>query len=293
MSGARLWIAVAVTMTAFAANSILNRFAVDGGSIDALSFALIRVLAGAGMLSVLVLASGRRPRLPATGRLLTAAGLSLYLLGFSVAYVHLDAGLGALILFGGVQLTMFAAGLVGGEAIPARRWVGAGGAMAGLAVLCWPAGDVSAPIIGLVSMALAALGWGSYSLLGRRAKDPLAETAASFLIAVPIVWAPLLVWPVSPEGPAPITALGYALAIASGAVTSGLGYALWYAILPRIAASTAALVQLSAPLLAVAGGAVLLSEPVTWRIALAAVLILGGIAYGLAAPQRTSNSSGS
>ncbi|MEM9320438.1 MAG: DMT family transporter [Pseudomonadota bacterium] len=281
---------ISVTMVAFAANSVLNRMAVDGQHIDPLTFAIIRVVSGAVMLSILALASGRRPRIPAPGRFLSAVALTSYLLGFSIAYVHLEAGIGALILFGGVQLVMFGAGVISDEVIPAQRWIGAGAAFGGLVLLCWPA-DAAAPWIGIVAMGLAAIGWAFYSLLGRGAKDPLADTAASFLIAAPLVWLPVLVLPVSPEGPMPVTGLGYGLAIVSGAVTSGLGYALWYRILPQIDASTAALVQLSAPFLAVLGGATLLGEAVGWRIAIAGALILGGIALGLA--QRKIGSSGS
>ena len=290
MTGGRLWSLVAITMVAFAANSLLNRAAVEGGQIDALSFAVIRVIAGAVMLAVLVVLTGGRPRFPPPRRFLAAGCLSLYLLGFSVAYVHLDAGFGALILFGGVQLTMFAAGLWSREAIPARRWIGAAAALTGLAVLSLPL-EGTGTAIGIVSMLFAALGWGGYSLLGRGSKDPLPETAAAFLIAVPLVWLPVLVQPVAPEGPLPITALGYGLAILSGAVTSGLGYALWYRVLPNLAASTAALVQLSAPLLAVLGGVALLGEAVSLRLGLATVLIIGGIAFGIA--QRRIGSSGS
>lgn len=288
MSGARLWALIAVTMLAFAANSVLNRAAVGGGHIDALSFAVIRVLAGAAMLSLLVLLGRRWPRVPPPARFLAAGCLSLYLLGFSIAYVHLDAGLGALILFGGVQLTMFAAGLWTREPIPWPRWIGAAAALAGLAVLSLPLDGVGSAI-GIAAMLLAALGWGGYSLIGRGSSDPLPETAAAFLIAVPLVWVPVLMLPVAPDS-VPPTGLGYAFAIVSGSLTSGLGYALWYRVLPMLAASTAALIQLSAPLLAVLGGVVFLGEAVSLKLALATALILGGIAFGL---QRKIGSSGS
>lgn len=289
MTAPRLWALIAVTMMAFAANSILNRAGVGGGHIDALSFAVIRVVAGAVMLSALVLATGGRPRFPPPRRFLAAGCLSLYLLGFSVAYVHLDAGLGALILFGGVQVTMFAAGLWGGETIPLQRWIGTVAALTGLAVLSFPIEAVGTGI-GLVAMLLAALGWGGYSLIGRGSDAPLPETAAAFLIAVPLVWLPIALQPVAPEGPEAITTTGYLLAILSGAVTSGLGYALWYRVLPQLGASTAALVQLLAPLLAVLGGVLILGEVVSLRLVLATLLILGGIAFGL---QRRIGSSGS
>jgi len=290
MTATRLWALVAVTMVAFAANSILNRAAVEGGHIDALSFAVIRVLAGAAMLSILVIVSGRRPQVPPVRRLFAAGFLSLYLLGFSIAYVDLDAGLGALILFGGVQVFMFGAGIAAREAIPPRRWLGTGAALAGLAVLCFPL-EVAGSAVGVVSMLLAALGWAAYSLMGRKARDPLPETAAAFLIAVPLVGLPVLALPMPTDLGEGVTVAGYGLAILSGAVTSGLGYALWYRVLPNLAASTAALVQLSAPLLAVMGGIILLGESISLRLGVATVLILGGIALGLV--QRRIGSNGS
>ncbi len=292
MSGLRLWALIAVTMTAFAANSLLNRLAVDGGHIDPLGFAILRVLAGALMLASLVLIKGHRPAMPPPRRYLAAAGLALYLVGFSVAYLHLDAGLGALILFGGVQVAMFGAALGLGEAVPRARYLGAALAFAGLALLVWPGGAAAPSAIGAGAMALAALGWALYTLLGRDARDPLAETAASFLIAVPLVLVPLFLLPAQPDPVAPAP-MGIALAVLSGAVTSGLGYALWYAVLRQIDATTAALVQLSAPLIAVAGGALLLGEVVGLRLLLAALAILGGIALGIALGQRKIGSSGS
>lgn len=294
----RLALLTTLVMVAFAANSLLNRMAVGPGLIGPLELSLVRAAAGAAVLAVLALALRRGLPLLSLRRLPGALGLALYLIGFSIAYVQIDAGIGALILFGGVQVTMFAGAVAGREGLPARRWLGAGLALAGLAWLVWPTGAVALPPIASAAMLVAALGWGIYSLTGRRATDPLAETAANFVLAAPLCWLPLLLQPVSPEGPLPMTAAGLALAVASGAVTSGLGYALWYAVLPRLAASVSGLVQLSVPVIAMAGGVVLLGEAPSWRMLGAGALTLGGIAWGLGAFRRraaqpTSGSSGS
>lgn len=288
----RLALLTALTMLAFAANSILNRMALAGGDIDALGFAIIRVLSGAGMLVVLVLIQRRGLPMFQPGRLAGALSLCLYLLGFSIAYVQLDAGLGALILFGCVQITMFAGAILGGESVPPARWIGAGLAMAGLGWLVWPAGEVTVPLMGTVFMALAGMGWGIYSLAGRKAGDPLAATAANFLWAAPVCLIIPIFLPVQME-PVDVTTRGILLACLSGAVTSGLGYALWYSLLPQLKATVAGLVQLSAPVIAILGGVALLGEGLSLRLVLAAAIVLGGIAFGLLVPQRRIGSSGS
>lgn len=288
----RLALLTALTMLAFAANSILNRMALAGGDIDALGFAIIRVLSGAGMLVALVVIQRRGLPMFQPGRLVGALSLCLYLLGFSIAYLRLDAGLGALILFGCVQITMFAGAILGGESVPPARWLGAGLAMAGLGWLVWPAGEVTVPLMGTVFMALAGVGWGIYSLAGRKAGDPLAATAANFLWAVPVCLIIPIFLPVQME-PVDVTTKGILLACLSGAVTSGLGYALWYSLLPQLKATVAGLVQLSAPVIAILGGVLLLGEGLSLRLVLAAAIVLGGIAFGLLAPQRRIGSSGS
>jgi drug/metabolite transporter (DMT)-like permease len=286
----RLALLTALVMIAFAANSILNRMAVGPGLIGALDFAVLRAVAGAVTLAALVLAQRKALPLLSPRRVPGALGLALYLIGFSVAYVSIDAGIGALILFGGVQVTMFAGAVLAREALPARRWVGAGLALAGLAWLVWPVGAVALPPGATAAMLLAALGWGVYSLVGRRATDPLAETGANFVLAVPLC---ALALALLPDVAASWTARGVLLAIASGAVTSGLGYALWYAVLPRLQASVSGLVQLSVPVIAMLGGVLILGEVLTLRSLGAGLLTLGGIAYGLGAFQRTRGSSGS
>jgi drug/metabolite transporter (DMT)-like permease len=292
MTGLRLALLVAFVMVAFAANSVLNRMAVGPGLIDPLAFAGIRLGAGALVLAALVLArraaTGRAIWPGWRGRAAGVGGLLAYLIGFSLAYVGLDAGTGALILFGTVQVTMFAAALATGEPVPARRATGAALAFAGLAWLLWPTGATHVPLRDGGAMVAAGIGWGVYSLAGRRERDALAATAANFVLAVPV--AALLALPLLPV-PIPQPG-GIALAIASGAVTSGLGYALWYAVLPRLAAAQAAVAQLTVPVIAAAGGLIWLAEPPTLRFALASVLVFGGVALA-SAVQRTRSSSGS
>lgn len=283
----RLSFTVFLVMLAFAANSVLNRMALAGGAIGALEFAAIRLVSGALALAVMVTLRDRGARALLAGGPVGAAALAVYVLGFSLAYLALDAGVGALILFGGVQVTMFVGAVLGGERVAPARWLGALLALAGLAWLLWPAGAAVPSILHAGMMALAALGWGVYSLLGRRSRDALGGTAGNFVLAAPL--ALLALW-VAPAQDAALTpnALGILLALASGIVTSGLGYALWYRVLPKLAASSAALAQLSVPILAVAGGALLLGEPLTGRLLIAALLVLGGIALGVLWGHRAS-----
>ena len=220
-------------------------------------------------------------RLQGTGALL------IYMVGFSFAYVELEAGVGALILFGGVQITMFAGALLSGERPPETRWLGSVIAFGGLVWLLWP-GAVGAPaLFPAALMAAAALGWGIYSLVGRQATDPLAETGANFICAAPLA---LMVWVFIPDN---MTAAGALLAILSGAATSGLGYALWYSVLPRLDAAVAALAQLTVPVIAVLGGIVLLGEAATTRLIFASIVVLGGVAFGVVGGQRKIGSRGS
>ncbi len=271
----RLVLLTALTMIAFAANSVLNRWAVGPGHIGAVEFALVRLVAGAVVLAVLVLWQRGGPAWPgASGRATGVLGLSVYLMGFSLAYQGLDAATGALVLFGAVQVTMFAGALVAGEAVPLRRWLGAALALVGLTLIAAPGlGGAVQALVPLALMAAAGLGWGLYSLAGRGTRDPLAATAWNFLLSVPLVLPLALL-----AGMDRPTALGLWLAVVSGAVTSGLGYALWYAILPRLGAGRAAVAQLTVPILAALGGAVLLAEVPGLRFWAASALVLGGVA---------------
>ena len=272
-----VFLLASLTMTAFAANSLLNRLAFAGdGAIGPAGFALIRLASGAVMLVLLVALRNRRGL---TGVFALKQGwvepltLALYMIGFSFAYLSLAAGTGALILFGGVQITMFAGALISREAIPLPRWLGAGIAFGGLVWLFLPGAAGGAPDpLGGALMTAAALGWGIYSLAGRRVRDPLSATARAFVLAVPLA---LGVYLLHPDA---IRPRGLVLAGLSGAVTSGLGYALWYALIPRLGAARAAVSQLAAPVIAVIGGAVLLGEPIGLRLVLASLLVLGGVA---------------
>lgn len=289
----RLLVLTALTMTAFAANSVLNRMAVGQGLVGPVAFALLRLGSGTAMLAGLILwrRLGRRGGLRAGsgGRLTGALSLILYLFGFSLAYGALDAGVGALILFGMVQITMFAGALIGREVVPARRWTGAGLAFAGLIWLMAPGVGAGGQggLLPAGLMASAGVGWGVYSLSARGAADPLGATAWNFILALPIAVLVMAVLPTDP-GAATMAPRGVMLAVLSGAVTSALGYALWYSILPALGAARAAVAQLTAPVLAALGGVLFLGEPVTLRFALAAALVLGGVALASLAPRRRS-----
>jgi len=270
----------ALTMVAFAANSVLNRFALAGDLIGPASFALLRVASGAVVLAALVWSRERRLANLGEVSVWSVLGLSVYALGFAFAYITLDTGIGALILFGVVQVTMFAGALISGERPGRWRWIGAGVAFSGLVYLLAPSASAPNPL-GAIEMAAAGVGWGYYSLYGRTVKQPLQATAANFLLSVPLA---LLVWGVvwgmaaTPQG---TSGAGVALAVASGAITSGLGYALWYSVLPRIDATLAAIAQSTVPVIAAAGGILFLSETLTRGFIIASVLILGGVALSI------------
>ena len=274
----RLIALTAVTMMAFAANSILNRMALVDGTTAPAAFAAVRLVSGAVFLAALVVLRGKRLDVLGRGAWLGAGTLTLYMLGFSFAYLTLDAGLGALILFGGVQITMVAGAAMQGERLTAHRMLGTAIAFAGLVWLLLPSDGLRVPIIGAALMLAAALGWGLYSLHGRSVDDPLAATARAFVLAsVP----GLIAWGLAPGA---IDARGLMLACLSGVVTSGMGYALWYSVLPKLTATAAALTQLVVPVIATVGGVVLLSEDVTLRLTLASALVLGGVAFGILQP---------
>ncbi|MEM8803262.1 MAG: DMT family transporter [Pseudomonadota bacterium] len=285
---ARLILLTALTMAAFAANSLLNRAALLDGGTGPAAFAALRLVSGAACLALLVALRRETPktRVLSRDRWIGAAALAVYMLGFSFAYVSMDAGIGALILFGMVQVTMFSGGILGGERPAAGRWLGTGFALVGLAWLAWPGVDQALPLIATALMISAAVGWGIYSLVGRRAADPLRETASNFLVASPVA---VVIWLIFRDS---LDAQGAMLAIVSGAITSGCGYALWYAVLPRVDASVAALSQLTVPVIAVLGGALFLAETPSLRVVLASAVILGGVAFGILS-QRKSGSSGS
>ena len=271
MSAIRLTLLIFLTMIAFAGNSLLCRSALSGTGIDAASFTGIRLASGAVILYLLIML--RQRSLSVDGNWSSALALFGYAASFSFAYISLPAGTGALLLFGAVQATMIGYGLYRGERINPRQGAGMALALLGLVVLLLP-GTQAPSILGAALMLGAGVFWGIYTLRGRGANDPTRETAGNFLRTLPLAAAiSLLLFDRASPDPA-----GIAYAIASGALASGLGYALWYAALPRLSANTAATVQLSAPALAAIGGVVLLNEPLSIRLTLGSIAILGGIA---------------
>ena len=274
MTAPRILLFTLLAMIAFAGNSLLCRLALKAGEIDAASFTALRLVSGALILALLVFL--RHRRLPREGGWLSAFALFAYAAAFSFAYLSLMAGTGALLLFGAVQTLMIGYGLHKGERFHARQWLGLGLAAAGLVGLLLP-GISAPPLAGSLLMIVAGIAWGVYSLRGRGAGDPTLVTAGNFLRAVPFALVTSLVATVA-MGQATASPAGVVYALASGAIASGLGYALWYAVLPALKASSAATVQLSVPVLAALGGVVFLGEAVSLRLALASVAVLGGIA---------------
>ena len=263
-------------MIAFASNSLLCRAALKQTSIDAASFTFVRVCSGAVALW-LVMNLRRMIRTKRSdgvdGNWISALALLIYAAGFSFAYVAVAAGTGALLLFGAVQATMILWGLHKGERFRAIQILGLIVAMIGLVVLLFP-GLSAPPLFGSILMLGAGVAWGVYSLRGKREKNPVTATTGNFIRAVPFAAAVSIIffrW-------LDLDLAGVTYAIISGAVTSGLGYVIWYSVLPSLTAASAATVQLSVPVLAAAGGILLLGEPITLRYLLASVAILGGIA---------------
>ncbi|WP_341317751.1 DMT family transporter [Paraburkholderia sp. IMGN_8] len=265
----------AAAMFAFAGNSLLCRLALQQRGIDPASFASIRLVSGAIALAVIVRFRSERSS-PRHADWRAAAMLFAYVAFFSFAYLSLSAGTGALILFGAVQLTMLGGGLRSGEMFGSIAWLGLTLAVAGLVYLVSP-GVAAPPPLGAALMAIAGVAWGVYSLRGRGVADPLAATAGNFARAAPLALVLSLLF----VAKAYANAAGVALAIASGALTSGIGYVIWYAALSKLSAMRAATVQLSVPLIAAFGGVVFLSEAITPRLAAASAAILGGIAMVL------------
>jgi drug/metabolite transporter (DMT)-like permease len=271
MSSVRAFALTALAMIAFAGNSLLCRVALQHTAIDAASFTAARLLSGAAMLWLVTrVAGGARP---GRGNWPSALALFAYAAGFSFAYVSLPAATGALLLFGAVQATMIGVGVRRGERLHGRQWTGLLLAFGGLVGLLLP-GLSAPPLGGALLMLGAGVAWGVYSLRGRSGGDPTKVTAGNFLRATPVAMVLSLL---AGGGAAPDPAgLGYA--IASGALASGLGYAIWYTALPALKSTSAAAVQLSVPVIATLGAAAFLGEPVTLRLVLASGAILGGIA---------------
>jgi drug/metabolite transporter (DMT)-like permease len=276
-----------LAMIAFAGNSLLCRQALKYTRIDPGSFTTIRIVSGALVLWLIVLLRGGR-RLDRTNRRAgswsSALALFAYAACFSFAYVSLPAATGALLLFGAVQATMIGYGLWSGERLRMRQSVGLAFAFGGLAGLLLP-GISAPPLLGCVLMLTAGIAWGIYSLRGKSAGEPTQVTAGNFLRAVPtavVLSAISFPW-LSLDG----SGIGYAMA--SGALASGVGYAIWYTALRGLNAASAASVQLSVPVLAAVGGIVFLGEAITLRLLLASAAILGGIALVILTGKRRND----
>lgn len=271
MSKARIIALTSLAMIAFAGNSLLCRVALKHTSIDAASFTTIRLISGTVMLWLLV--RMRRGTHSGGGNWLSAFALFAYAASFSFAYVSLPAATGALLLFGAVQATMIGYGIWTGERLLKLQLVGLVLASGGLAGLLLP-GLSAPPLYGSVLMLGAGVAWGVYSLRGKGAGDPTRVTAGNFLRAVPIAAALSVLM----LNDASLDNAGFWYAVSSGALASAIGYAIWYTALPALKATNAATVQLSVPVIAALGGIVFLGEPITLRLVLASVAILGGIA---------------
>ena len=271
LSNARIISLTTLAMVAFAGNSLLCRQALKHTAIDPASFTAIRLVSGALVLWLLVRMKQTAPA--GEGSWVSAFALFAYAAGFSFAYISLSAASGALLLFGAVQATMISYGIWSGERLRLLQTFGVLLAFAGLVGMLLP-GLSAPPMLGALLMIGAGVAWGVYSLLGKGAGDPRRVTAGNFLRAVPItlVLSLLMIEFTS------VDAAGFYYAIASGAIASGLGYAIWYSVLPALKNTSAASVQLSVPVIAALGGIVFLGEPLTLRLVLASVAILGGIA---------------
>ena len=271
MSYTRIIVLTVLAMTAFAGNSLLCRAAFLDTSIDAASFTAIRLISGAVVLWLVV---RMRQGTPAgSGNWLSAMALFVYAAGFSFAYISLPAATGALLLFGAVQATMIGYGIWAGERLLKKQLIGLSLAVGGLIGLLLP-GLSAPPLYGSVLMLGAGVAWGIYSLRGKGAGDPTRVTTGNFLRAVPIT----IVMSLFMLNDLSLDTAGFWYAVASGALASGIGYAIWYSVLPVLKATNAATIQLSVPIIAALGGVVILSEPITMRLLLASVAILGGIA---------------
>jgi drug/metabolite transporter (DMT)-like permease len=271
----RIAVLTVLTLFAFALNSILCRLALSNHLIDAASFTLVRLASGAAMLGILSFTIRKSSPL-GQGSWTSGFLLFAYAAAFSFAYLNLSAGTGGLILFGCVQFTMIGVGVAKGERPGWGEWLGIVVAQIGLVVLVAPGLHAPAPVAALL-MAAAGVSWGFYSLRGKTAKDPTLATADNFLKAVPFA---ILV------GAAGLPTLnasagGIGLAVLSGAVTSGLGYVLWYSVLPHLAATKAAVCQLAVPAIVAILGVVALAEQTTPRFFLASALLLGGVALAV------------
>ncbi|NAZ45025.1 EamA family transporter [Vibrio toranzoniae] len=292
-----------ITLLAFAANSVLCRWALMDQTIDPLSFSIVRMLSGALTLLILLTLSSnaKRKQVKAADSntsiytkvrtqfdLTAILTLLVYMFGFSFAYLTLGAGLGALVLFVAVQFTMIAAHLLAGNRMSSIEWVGCLLSVAGLIYLLMPTESTgSSDLISIILMALAGVGWGIYTLAGKKSTNALQSTTANFGFGSLVILAllSLLAFIPSVAEQISITEQGLIYAVLSGAVASGVGYSLWYYVVKKLNTVVASIAQLSVPVIATLGGVLLLSEPVTMQFVISSTVILLGISLVLVAPK--------
>lgn len=267
----KIFLFTGFALTAFAFNSILCRLALGGGEIDAASFTFVRLASGAFVLTLILALSGKSKQIT-RGNWLSAFCLFAYAICFSFAYLRLTTATGALILFGFVQITMILSALFSGERPRLLEWIGLIVAFGGLVYLVFP-GLSAPPLFSSSLMAIAGIAWGFYTLRGKTSANPLADTAGNFIRAVPFVFLISLFFLSNIR----LTNYGILLAVLSGTIASGIGYAVWYAVLKYHTSTRAAVLQLSVPVLAAIGGVILSAEIVSFHLFLSGILILGGI----------------
>ncbi|CDT82460.1 putative Permease of the drug/metabolite transporter (DMT) superfamily [Vibrio coralliirubri] len=290
-----------ITLVAFAANSVLCRWALMDQTIDPLSFSIVRILSGAFTLLILLTLSSQSKskreltnntslytRLKSQFQLTSILSLLVYMFGFSFAYLELGAGLGALVLFVAVQFTMIAAHLLSGNRMSLIEWGGCLLSVAGLVYLLMPTESTQAPdLVSIILMSLAGVGWGIYTLAGKKSSNALQSTTANFGFSslVILVALSLLVFIPNALTRVSITEQGLIYAVISGSVASGVGYSLWYYVVKKLNTVVASIAQLSVPVIATLGGVLLLSEPVTMQFIVSSTVILLGISLVLVAPK--------
>ncbi|MEZ9189260.1 DMT family transporter [Vibrio sp. 10N.286.52.F8] len=290
-----------ITLVAFAANSVLCRWALMDQTIDPLSFSIVRILSGALTLLILLTLSSQSKarrvltnntslytRLKSQFQFTSILSLLVYMFGFSFAYLELGAGLGALVLFVAVQFTMIAAHLFSGNRMSLIEWGGCLLSVAGLVYLLMPTESTQAPdLVSIILMYLAGIGWGIYTLAGKKSSNALQSTTANFGFSSLVILVALSLLVLIPNAltQVSITEQGLIYAVISGSVASGIGYSLWYYVVKKLNTVVASIAQLSVPVIATLGGVLLLSEPVTMQFIVSSTVILLGISLVLVAPK--------
>ncbi|MEZ8021000.1 DMT family transporter [Vibrio splendidus] len=289
-----------ITLVAFAANSVLCRWALMDQTIDPLSFSIVRILSGALTLLILLTLSSKSKRVLANSttsvytkfksqfQFTSILSLLVYMFGFSFAYLELGAGLGALVLFVAVQFTMIAAHLFSGNRMSSLEWCGCLLSVAGLVYLLMPTESTRSPdLVSIILMSLAGVGWGVYTLAGKKSSNALQSTTANFGFSSLVILAGISVLTVIPNAlsQVSITEQGFIYAVISGSVASGVGYSLWYYVVKKLNTVVASIAQLSVPVIATLGGVLLLSESVTMQFVISSTVILLGISLVLVAPK--------